>query len=129
MHSVLCNTRRPDITFYPNGRIDITSRIAKMLNLCDGDVIDVAVNGPEYMLYIKHRRESIAGSHECTCHASKRNSRNFRTYSRRLCEFMRSVCECIQGTPLYVAAGDAENDELHGAMVPLITKIKINRHD
>ena len=45
-------TRRPDITFYRNGRIDITASVAERLSLRAGDVIDIARGKEEYYLYV-----------------------------------------------------------------------------
>ena len=39
MASLLGNTRRPDISFYKNGRIDIASRVVRMLDIQEGDWI------------------------------------------------------------------------------------------
>ena len=125
MHSILNITRRPDVTFYPNGRIDITSRIAKVLNLCEGDVIDIAVNGYEYQLYVKHKANSYVGSHEATVKPSKSGSHNFRCYSKRLTHVMMLT----QGNDFYgilrVPAGECMTFNNYGCMVSLITKINL----
>ena len=85
MKSLLGNSRRPDISFHKNGRIDITARVAKKLNLQTGDVIDVAFDGVEYYLYIQHKSNELIGKHESQCFPTKRGSNNFRAYSARLC--------------------------------------------
>jgi len=89
MISLLPNTRRPDVTFHPNGRIDITARIAKMLHMQRGDVIDVALSGGEYMLYVRMRHSQCTGRHEAAVmptNKGKRENNNFRAYSTRLCK-------------------------------------------
>ena len=88
MTNLLGNTRRPDVSFYANGRIDITARVAKILELHEGDVIDIAIDDCEYMLYRKHLGEELVGRHEAQCHLTKRGLRrsyNIRAYSKRLC--------------------------------------------
>ena len=121
MHSILNITRRPDVTFYPSGRIDITSRIAKVLNLCEGDVIDIAVNGCEYQLYVKHKADSYVGSHEAT------GSRNFRCYSKRLTHVMMRTQGYGFNDVLRVPAGECMTFNNYGCMVSLITKIDLQK--
>ena len=89
MTSLLQNTRRPDVTFHASGRIDITARIARQLSLSKGDVIDIATDGNEYLLYVRHRAENVTGAHEAQCwptNKGKHHSNNYRCQSRRLCQ-------------------------------------------
>ena len=85
MNCALQNTRRPDITFHSDGRIDITARVAKALSLHPGDVIDIAHDSSEYYLYVKHR--NAIGRHEAQCHPTNKGKicNNLRAHSRRLC--------------------------------------------
>ena len=85
MNCELKNTRRPDITFHSDGRIDITARVAKALSLRPGDVIDIAHDTGEYYLYVKHR--NAVGRHEAQCHATYRGKtcNNLRAHSKQLC--------------------------------------------
>jgi hypothetical protein len=89
MRSILDNTRRSDVTFYKDGRIDITAHVATDLRLQEGDVIDIAYDDEgEYFLYIKKKGTSLLGRHEAQCRATNRRGKvchNFRAYSRRLC--------------------------------------------
>ena len=50
MESLLKTTRRPDIAFYRNGRIDISANVVKALDIQRGDSIDVTTDGYEYLL-------------------------------------------------------------------------------
>lgn len=125
MRSILNNTRRPDVTFYPNGRIDITANVARKLNLHQGDVIDIVDNGGlEYLLYIKHRGETLVGNHEAVCRQSKRRSHNFRAYSKRLCSFMFRFTD-RKDEPFRVPAGEVMRYKDYGIMVALLTKMNI----
>ena len=62
MKHLLENTRRHDITFNASGRIEISSRVTRELDLKPGDVIDIAVDERtrEVYLYVKHRQPSGA---------------------------------------------------------------------
>lgn len=86
--SILGNTRRPDISFFASGKIDITSRIVKALDMAEGDVIDVMVGNGEYYFYVSSHSSIVCGRHEAQCYPSKHGSRHFRAYSRRLCAAM-----------------------------------------
>ena len=82
------NTRRPDITFYRNGRIDITARIANIIGLRAGDVIDIGRERGELYLYRLHKYETLIGRHEAQCMSTHKGrlhpSRNLRAFSKRL---------------------------------------------
>ena len=62
MQSILGNTRKADITFYASGRIDISARVAKHLQLSRGDVLDIMIDQDEFYLYVRLR--SPNGRHE-----------------------------------------------------------------
>lgn len=96
MESLLGNrTRRPDITFYRNGRIDITARITKILGLRAGDVIDIAYDSGEFYLYRLRKADDVVGRHEAQCCSSHKGrlhpSRNLRAYSKRICDAILKV--------------------------------------
>lgn len=93
MRSVLGSTRRPDITFHQSGKIDITARVSNVIGIEDGDVIDLAEDRGEYYLYVRVKASDAIGKHEGRCRSTKRcknGSRNFRAYSKRLCDFVLS---------------------------------------
>lgn len=122
MTNLLGNTRRPDVSFYANGRIDITARVAKLLSLQENDVIDIAVEGGEYLLYRKYKAESLIGRHEAQCHVTKRGifrSNNIRAYSKRLCAAIlkASGTEFTARLPV----GDTQTLGHHGTAVAIIT--------
>ena len=125
MTSLLNNTRRPDVTFHSSGRIDITARIARSLGLNKGDVIDIATDGTEYLLYVRHRAANINGKHEAQCWPTKqgkRHSNNFRCQSRRLCQ---TIMDAVlpTATTLRLPAGPMVHHAWLGYndAVPLIT--------
>lgn len=119
MRSIIGNTRRPDITFYRNGRIDITSYVTKMLGIHEGDVIDIACVDKEYYLYIRIKGDKIVGRHRGQCFSSKQNSRNFRTYCKRLCEFLFADSECNK---IQLAIGTPVEVYDIGKAIPIITR-------
>ncbi len=110
MQSLLGNTsRKPDISFYSSGRIDITSHLSKRLDLEAGDVIDIYFDGMEYYLYVMAKKSTIVGRHEAVCRATNpecRNCRNLRAYSRRLCERIIRAADRTDCARIY-AGGDA----------------------
>lgn len=84
MQSILGNTRKTDITFHANGRVDISSHVAKALSLQRGDVIDVLDGGGELYLYVKHHAPTVR-RHEAACFPTHSGSRHFRAWSQKLC--------------------------------------------
>ena len=122
MESLVGNTRRPDISFYRGGRIDITSRVAKLLELKDGDVIDIAMSCEEYYLYVRYRSDGIVGVYEATCHPTKEHSRNFRAYSARLVDAVLKVCNRYSDINVaLLPIGKAIKDEDGKTIIPIIT--------
>lgn len=128
MTDLVSNTRRHDVSFFQNGRIDITARVAKMLELQAGDVVNVSTDGYEYLLYIKHRASNTrGGSYEGTCYpTSRRNTRNFRAHSVNLCRaVIKAVCPSYKEVRLPV--GNAYYSKLLGCtVVPIITRNPLN---
>lgn len=125
MQTILQTTRRPDVSFYPDGKIDITACVVRMLDMQPGDVIDVAVDGQEFLLFVRVRQAS--GNHEAKVNPTKQNSHNFRCYSRRLCEFMIGK-NCTSPTEtLRVPAGKVRMHDVYGKMVSLVTRLNIHK--
>lgn len=127
MTSLLPNTRRPDVSFHCNGRIDITARIAKMLHLQRGDVIDVALTNGEYMLYVRLRQSQCTGRHEAAAmptNKGKRENNNFRAYSSRLCKTMLNSVRSGSDNEkvLRFPAGHPMVFGPNGTGVPIITR-------
>lgn len=117
MISLLPNSRRPDVSFYQDGRIDITARIAKMLHLQAGDVIDIAAEGGEFYLYVRLQASECTGRHEAQVFATKRGN-NFRAHSVKLCRTMFSI---VGTSPARLPAGSPVIFGMHGVGIPLIT--------
>lgn len=118
-------TRRPDITFRADGRIDITSRIAKALGLAPGDVIDVAeVYSGEFCLYVRHRA-CVCGRHEGRSYPVMKGYQNgaYRVWSRRLCDAVRAAAGC-SAVNLRLPCG--EPIEIDGQLhIPIILKLAL----
>lgn len=122
MESLLGNSRRPDVTFYADGRIDITSRVAKILHLKDGDVVDIGVHQNEYYLYVRNKACNLIGKHEAQCFASKKNSCNYRVYSRKLCSAILGISKTDKAR---IPAGEATELPDIGVAVPLIIRLNL----
>lgn len=125
MPNLLNRIRRPDVTFYPGGRIDISSRIARKLSLKKGDVIDVYVEKGEYMLYVRLRAENLIGRYVAQCYHSNRGKRKSNRMCAQSCKlteamFMTSGIGCER--PLRLPAGEPITIEGKGLVIPLIIR-------
>ena len=101
MQSILGNTRKTDITFRADGRIDIAARVASLLSLHKGDVIDVLDGGGELYLYVKLHAPTV-GRHEAACfptHARSRHFRASRIFSARFPASLSSPLSIRQTPP------------------------------
>lgn len=92
MDPIIKHNRRPDITFYRNGRITITARIARMLSLQQGDCINVMQDGQEYLLHVQPRPG--CGNYVAACYRVKPGSNSFYCSSTFLCQHILEVAKC-----------------------------------
>lgn len=120
MQSILGNTRKADIIFYASGRIDITSHIAKQLQLSRGDVLDIMDEKGELYLYVKYHAPSN-GRHEACVFPSNRQGKHFRASSKRLCTAVLKASGVADKARLCV--GDPQESQYHGTLLPIITKL------
>lgn len=117
MQSILGNTRKADITFYASGRIDISARVAKHLQLSRGDVLDIMIDQDEFYLYVRLR--SPNGRHEAMVFPTNKAGNHFRTSSSRLCTAILQKCKTTDKAKLCV--GEPTENE-YGKLLPIITK-------
>lgn len=85
MVSLIATSRKPDVTFRRNGTIDISAWVCKQLGIRERDIIDVAYDGKDYLLYVRARREDVIGRHAAVCYPTKKSSNNYRCHSVALC--------------------------------------------
>ena len=124
MISILRQSRRPDITVYANGRIDISASVAKSLALQKDDVVDILSDGHEDYLYIKLRAADTVGKHEAVCRPTKPRSNNFRTYSSTLANYLLQRVGVEERANLIVGK---PKDTPEGILVPIITRFSLSR--
>ncbi|MGN0032449.1 MAG: hypothetical protein ACI358_01515 [Candidatus Limimorpha sp.] len=120
MKSILGNTRRADITFSSYGRIGISSRVSKSLDLQAGDVIDIMEDCYETYLYVKHRASSVVGRHEATVFQSNRRGRHYVASSVLLCRYILSKCRTDGFVRL--CCGIPVTIEPYGKAIPIIVR-------
>lgn len=124
MKHLLENTRRHDITFCADGRIEISAHVTRSLDIRPGDVIDIAVDERtrEVYLYVKHRQP--AGRHKAQCYRTGkgRTCNSLRAHSVEIC---RQVLDLrgFSATQAKLPVGDVV--EIHGEKaLPLIVRFK-----
>lgn len=87
MNTILNNSRKPDIIFCKNGKIEISSRIAKELQLEKGDVIDILPQDEEMYLYIKHKAPKV-GRYQAQVFTTNKRGKHCRAWSKTITETM-----------------------------------------
>lgn len=119
MENLLNSKRQADITFSANGRINIASRVARVLRLKRGDAINIAVDNGEYYLYVQHR--GPVGRYPAQCVPSNPRGRHFRASSKELCAAMIEACGAVGEKSVRCMAGEVRrlSDEVY---VTIITK-------
>ena len=111
-----------DIAVSPKVGVEAVAYAAHtgILNIEDGDVVDIGHQDREYYLFVRHRKENTLGRHEGKCFASKKGGRNLRIYSRRICDAIFAECHAQQKVQL--AIGEPVEIAHIGIVVPLITR-------
>ena len=84
MKSILLNSRKHDISFHANGKIDISAHIARKLSLAPGDVIDIVQTGGKWYLYVKLHAGTYAGRHTGAVWSTAHGKGTFRTWSKTM---------------------------------------------
>ncbi len=122
IRKIVAITRRGDVTFHADGRIDLTAHVSRLLQLRGGDVVNIAsVDGSpaEHYLYVVRRGSDTLGRHACTCQPAKGSGRYLRLHSKPLASHMLAVCHATERATLCV--GEAVTVEGLGPALPLIT--------
>jgi hypothetical protein len=114
----LMKTRKWDISFHPDGKIDITSNVVKTLNMRAGDVINVCREGGEYYIYVSKRREDRIGRHKCVVWCVKKGN-YLRAGCVELCRLIMSICHTSESA--YLRCGEVVELPGIGTAVTLIT--------
>lgn len=126
MKHLLGNTRRHDVTFNVDGRIEISAAVTKALGLKPGDVIDIALDdtGRECYLYVKHRAENLSGRHKAQCHVTNgrlAQCNSLRAHSVEICRQILGMNGCA-GNQVRLPVGDPEEIPCIGTALPLIIR-------
>ena len=135
MRSLIDNTKRPDVIFHKNGKIDIAANVAKTLNLKAGDVIDIITNNIEYYIVVKYKANEVVGNHDCKVMRSNKHGNHLRCYSKKLCNKIFSICNFeINSSYLYsdkvrLACGLPTVISTHDRALPLIIKNPLNTNE
>ena len=115
-------SRRNDVTFHSDGRIDLTAHVAKALAIAPGDVINIACTGErhgELYLYVSRRASQATGRHAGTCRPAK-SGHYLRAFSKQLTTHMQRLCH-VSGT-LRLRVGAAEEVSGLGTALPIIVQ-------
>ena len=125
MKHLLENTRRHDITFCADGRIEISARVTRALDIQPGDVIDIAMDERcrEVYLYVKHRQP--AGRHKAQCYRTGkgRTCNSLRAHSVEICRQVLDMrgFSCTQAK---LPVGDPVDIPCVGKALPVIIRFK-----
>lgn len=121
---LLGRTRRHDLRFCRNGRIDISSRVAVTLGLRNGDVIDILRDDHtgDCWLYRAAHAEGCSRHEAQVLNPQRQHTgRAMRAYSVKLCRAMFSMAK-VSCDVLRVPTGtEAEDVEGHEAL-PIIIR-------
>ncbi len=108
MNKILQHSRRPDISFCRSGRIYISSRIVKFLDIRRGDSINIAFNEGECLLYVSGRGNAYRNVAQCfpTKTGSKHFCANSVALARGLLDIIGIKAKAVKffvGEPMSIA--------------------------
>ena len=120
MQTALMCPRKPDIVFHRSGQINIAARLAKMLSLRQGDVIDIAhcCDGETYIYVTK--RAPYQGAYRAACHRVSPRGHHMRCQCITLYRAMAVYCNqpTANSIALYAGAPVQRDGKTY---IPLIT--------
>lgn len=122
MPSVLGNTRKPDVFFRKDGRIDITASASRLLNLEAGDCINIWSDESGLYLYAT----KPVGQHRAVCRLVNKGSRYLRASCKDLTDFVNSI---TGGKESHIPVGEPVCISAVGIALPLITRLNLYRDD
>jgi hypothetical protein len=123
IEKVLCKTKKADLTFFYNGKINITAHVSHSLGLNAGDAVNIAKveNGwTEYYLYIERRANEMRGQYEGVCAVTHGDGHNLRVFNCRLSRYILALCGTTE--PVSLSIGEPEEVEGLGLAVPIIIR-------
>lgn len=104
MKSLIKQYRNPDIKFFKDGKIYITSRVSKSIGLESGDAIDVVFDKGKYYLYVS--RKKAPQGYVARCYKTKATGRFMRCNSK---EISAGILKAAQATEkAFLLVGRAE---------------------
>ena len=119
MTDIVTRLRKHDVAFHASGRIDINRRAANALGLRKDDVVSVAREDGEYILYIKARAGEYTGRYQGRCYPTNSTSHNFRAYSIDIAKAVIRACGRSGTVRLYTGKAIETG---HGTGLCLITR-------
>lgn len=119
MRSLSGNNSKHDITVRRNGLIDMNARISRILDLHNGDVIDVVTDGTEFYLCVRLRSRDKETTRNTVSRANRGGS-HFRCWSKKICRAILDECHAESHVRLRV--GEPIDMDHYGLMLPIITK-------
>lgn len=125
MKTILNNSRRHDITFNASGRIEISARATRALDLHPGEVIDIAIDehNREAYLYVKYKNP--VGRHKAQCYRTGRGRtcNSLRAHSIEICRQVLDLCG-FSCTQVKLPAGDPIAVDGINKALPIIIRYK-----
>lgn len=120
--------KKCDIYFRANGRIDISSHIAKALGLCRGDMLNLTMVEGELYLYVSHKAlDTDTRQRPNAVHPSKGNFHHYRCQYK---EMVQCVSQYTKSDESWLYAGRLKDLSSYGIPNIGITLIyKNNRYN
>lgn len=84
MKSLIPSSRKHDLVFHSDGRIDISAKIARVLSLNPGDIIGISEEQGEWFLHVRLRAGCYSGRHDGKVFPTARGRGTWRTQSVKM---------------------------------------------
>ena len=122
LQPIISHHRRPDLTFYPNGRIDLSSNLVKQLSLQPNDVIAMSVDDEDNILlhrYIQAAERYNSTRYTGALYPSHLGQRSLRTNNISYYKYLNHRFPNLSPT-IHTAIGSIIQHPLYGLCANII---------
>ncbi len=117
-NSILGHTRRPDITFSRQGKVELSARLSRLLNLMPHDVVDILQDDRTGDCYVYCKHRSNGTRHDAQVFPTNRYGNHFRLHSKKLCRAVFARFPYHKGNKLSMPVAEAlQNIDGHEAVL------------
>lgn len=123
MIKLLNKTRCHDLSITSRGKIDISARVVRILELHSGDIVGLYEIDRDLCISRLYKSEELNAKHRCCVHPTSGKRGTFRLWSVDITKKIFDAAGCSNNT-LRLACGEPKSID-NKIYIPIITKLKL----